>query len=132
MNDAFAAQSKIGWGNFLKGRISQKWGKLLRPERKQDMIEAFERSMIKSIWKHSICQWEFRNDELNKDETRYVAEYKKHALDKNIKATYQDKDNLLHPLNPLQEQQFNIPTEELLLMSYNIIKSWLISIDLHI
>jgi hypothetical protein len=37
LNDAFAAQSKIGWGNFLKGRITQKWSKLLRPKRKQDM-----------------------------------------------------------------------------------------------
>jgi hypothetical protein len=24
LNNAFAAQSKIGWGNFLKGRITQK------------------------------------------------------------------------------------------------------------
>jgi hypothetical protein len=37
MNDAFAAQFKIGCGNFLKGRITQKWSKLLRPKRKQDM-----------------------------------------------------------------------------------------------
>jgi hypothetical protein len=63
LNDAFAAQSKIGWGNFLKGRISQKWGKLLHPKRQQDMRQAFERSMIKSIWKQSICQWDFRNNE---------------------------------------------------------------------
>jgi hypothetical protein len=45
LNDAFAAQSKIGWGNFLKGRIFQKWGKLLRPKRQQDVREAFERSI---------------------------------------------------------------------------------------
>jgi hypothetical protein len=35
---------------------------------------------------------------------------------------YQDKANLMHPLNPIQEQQFNIPIDELLLMSYNIRK----------
>jgi hypothetical protein len=96
------------------------------------MIEAFERSMIKSIWKHSICQWDFRNDESRKDKTRYVAGYKQHTLDGKIKATYQDKDNLMHPLNPLQEQQFNIPIEELLLMSCNTIKAWLRSSELYI
>jgi hypothetical protein len=47
LDDAFAAQSKIGWGNFLKGRITQKWSKFFRPKRTQDMREAFERSMIK-------------------------------------------------------------------------------------
>jgi hypothetical protein len=104
LNDVFAAQSKTEGGNFLKGRISQKWGKLLRPKRKQDMIEAFERSMIKSLWKHSICQWDFRNDESHKDETRSVGECKQQALDEKIKATYHDKENLLHQLNPLQEQ----------------------------
>jgi hypothetical protein len=96
------------------------------------MIEAFECSLIKSIWKHSICQWEFRNDESHKDETRSIAEYKQHALDENIKATYQDQDNLMHPLNPLQEQQFKFPIEKLLMMSYNIRKAWLRSSELYI
>jgi hypothetical protein len=31
INDAFAAQTKIGWGNFLKGKISWTYGKLLSP-----------------------------------------------------------------------------------------------------
>jgi hypothetical protein len=131
LNDAFAAQSKIGWGNFFKGRISQKWGKLLHPKRKPDMIEAFERSMITSIWKHSICQWDFRNDESHKDETISVAEYKQHAFDKMIKATYQDKANLLLPLNPLHEQQFNISIDELFLLLYIIMKPWLRSSELY-
>jgi hypothetical protein len=84
------------------------------------MIESFERLMIKSLWKHSIFQWDLKNHESHKDETRSVAEYKQHTLEEKIKATYHDKYNLFHPLNPLQEQQFNIPIEELLLMSYNI------------
>jgi hypothetical protein len=76
INYAFAAQYKVGWGNFLKGRISQKWGKLLGPKRKQHMIEAFERSIIKYIWKHSMCQCDFRKYEPHKDKTRSVAAYK--------------------------------------------------------
>jgi hypothetical protein len=86
------------------------------------MVEECERSIIKSTWKHSICQWDFRNDESQKDETRSITEYKQHTLDKKIKATYQDKDNLIHPLNPLQEQQLNIPVEEILMLPYNIRK----------
>jgi hypothetical protein len=68
VNDTFASQSKIGWRNFLKGRISRKWGRLLTPKRTTDVTEAFERSMIMSLWKHSLQLWEFRNDESHKDE----------------------------------------------------------------
>jgi hypothetical protein len=125
LNDAFAAQSKIGWGKFLKGRITQKWSKLLCPKRKEDMREAFELSLIKSICKHSVRQWDFRNEESQKNETRSVAEYKQHALDENIRAPYQEEYDLTHPLNPLQEQQFQILMEDLLIMSYNIRKAWL-------
>jgi hypothetical protein len=132
LNDSFAVQSKISWGHFLKSRITQKWSKLLHPKRKHHMQEAFERSLIKSIWKHSVCQWYFRNEELHKDKTRSVAEYKEHALGEKIKATYQDKENLTHPINPLQEQQFHILLEDLLLMSYNIRKAWLRSSELYI
>jgi hypothetical protein len=131
LNDAFAAQSKIGWGNFLKGIITQKWSKLLRPKRKQDIREAFEQSLIKSIWQQSVRQWDFRNEESHIDETRSVAEYKQHALEENIREKYQDKENLTHPLNPLQEQQFQILIDDLLLMSYNIRKAWLRSSELY-
>jgi hypothetical protein len=132
LNDAFAAQSKIGWGNFLKGIITQKWSKLLRPKRKQDMREAYEQSLIKAIWQHSVRQWDFINEESQKDETRSVAEYKQHAPCKYIRTTYQDKYNLAHPLNPLQEQQFQILIDDLLLMSYNIRKAWLRSSEIYI
>jgi hypothetical protein len=117
---------------FPKGRITQKWSKILRPKRKQDMREAFERSLVNLIWRHSVCQWDFRNEELHKDETRSVPEYKQHALDEKIKATYQDKENVTHPLNHLQEQNFQILIEDLLLMSYNIRKSWLWSSEIYI
>jgi hypothetical protein len=86
------------------------------------MREAFERSMLKLIWKHSVRQWDFRNEESHKDKTRSVAEYKQHELDKKIKATYQYTYNLTHPLNPLQEQQF-ILIDDLHIMSYNIRKT---------
>jgi hypothetical protein len=58
--------------------------------------------------------------------------FKQHALDEKIKATYQDKANLMNQLNPPQEQQFNIPIKELLLMLYNIRKAWLRSSELYI
>jgi hypothetical protein len=90
------------------------------------MIEASERSMITSLLKRSICQWDFRNYESHKDETRSVAKYKQHTLDENIKSTYHDKDN------SIQEQQFNSPIKELLLMSYNKRKARLRSSELYI
>jgi hypothetical protein len=57
LNDAFASQSKIGWINFLKGRISRKVGRLLTSKRTTDARDAFEWSMITSLWKHSLQLW---------------------------------------------------------------------------
>jgi hypothetical protein len=99
-DNAFDSQSKIGWRNFLKGRISKKWGKLLTPKLKTDVIAAFKRAMITLLWKHSLQLWEFRNDESRKGEIRSVAEYKQHALDDKIREAYRQKDTLLHPITP--------------------------------
>jgi hypothetical protein len=103
VNDAFASQSKIGWRKFLKGRISTKWGRLITPKRTTDVTEASEQSMITSLWKHSLQLWEFRNDELHKDEVRSIAEYNKHKLDDKIHEAYVQKYTILNPMNPLQE-----------------------------
>jgi hypothetical protein len=53
------------------------------------MIASFKRSVITSISKHSLPQWDLRKDESHKDETRAVAEYKQHAFNKKIKNTCQ-------------------------------------------
>jgi hypothetical protein len=107
------------WMGEIPQRMSfTEMGKAPSTKMKQDMMETLERSMITSIWKHPLHQWDFRNDESHKDKTRSVVEYKQHALDEKIKTKYQDKATLMHPLDQLQEQQFNIPTNELLLMSY--------------
>jgi hypothetical protein len=74
LNDAFTSQSKIGQRKFLKGRISEKWGRLLTPKRKTDGIAEFERAMTASLWKHSLQIWEFMNDESHKDKIRSIAE----------------------------------------------------------
>jgi hypothetical protein len=108
LNDTFTSQSKIGCRNFLKGRISKKWGILLTQKIKTDVIEAFETAMVKVLWKDSLQLWEFRNDKSHKDEVRPVAEYKQHALDEKIREAYRQKDTLLHPMNPLQEKLFEI------------------------
>jgi hypothetical protein len=73
LDDVFTSQSKIGWRNFLKGRISKKWGILLTTKRKNGVIEAFERAIIIALWKHSLQLWDFRNGESHKDEVRSVA-----------------------------------------------------------
>jgi hypothetical protein len=78
------------------------------------------------MWQHSEHQWGFIDEESHKDETRSVAKYKQHALNEKIRATYRDKNNLTHPLKPLQER------DDLLLRSYNIRKAWLRSSELYI
>jgi hypothetical protein len=116
---------------FPQKWISRKWESLLTPKRKTEVIEAFERAMISSLWKHSLQLWEFRNDESHKGEVRSVAQYKQHALDDKIHEAYRENDTLLHPMD-LQEKVFEIQIDELLIMSYTIRKAWLQSASLYL
>jgi hypothetical protein len=85
--------------------------------------------MITSLWKHPLQLWEFKNDE---SQARFTAEYKQHALDDKIHEAYHQKDTLLHPMNPLQEQLFNILIDEIFIMSYSIRKVWLQSASFYL
>jgi hypothetical protein len=67
--------------------------------------------MISSLWKHSLKLWEFLKNESHKDETRSVAEYKEHASENKLCEAYQQKDLIIHPMNPLQEKIFDILTK---------------------
>jgi hypothetical protein len=91
-----------------------------------------ERAFIKALWNHTYILWIFRNNEDHKNENRAVAEYNQKELDTKIGHLNSSfaLDDI--PLNPLQLSHFDIPQEQLLLLSYDIRCAWLRSADLYL
>jgi hypothetical protein len=132
LNNAAATQSNIGWSNFLKGRISNKWAKLWSKSMGSQTANACERALIQALWDHTYRLWIFRNNEDHKNDNRPVAQYKQQALDLRITQQYPTFHNNDLPLNTSQQSQFDISQEELLLLSYEIHRAWLRLADLYI
>jgi hypothetical protein len=131
LNNATAKQTRIGWHNFLKGRISIEWAKLWIKAMGSKMVRTCECVLSKALWDHIYRLWIFGNNEDHKNENRTVAQYKQQALD--IKITQQcDTFNTCDlPLNPLRHH-FDIPQDQLILLYHDIRCAWLRSADLYI
>jgi hypothetical protein len=96
------------------------------------IAKACERALIQALWDHIYRLWSFHNIEDHKNDNRAVARYKHQALDIRIAQQYSIFHTHNLPLNPLQQRHFDITQDELLLLSYDIHRAWLISVDLYI
>jgi hypothetical protein len=132
LNNTAATQSHTGWPNFLKGQISNEWAKLWTKYMGLPTAKSCERALIQSLWDHIYCVWTFQNNEDHKNDNRVVAQYKQQALDISIGQQYSVFHTQNLPLNPIQQRHFDIPQDELILLSYNIRHAWLRSADLYI
>jgi hypothetical protein len=132
LNNAAATQSHIGWSNFLKGRLSNEWAKLWIKYMGLPMAKACERALIQALLDHIYRLWSVHNTEDHKNDNRAVSQYKQQALHINIAQQYSVFQTRNLPLNLLQQSHFDIPQEELLLLSYDIRHAWLRSEDLYI
>jgi hypothetical protein len=125
-------QSHNGWPNFLKSRLSKEWAKLWIKSMGLPMVKACERALIQALWDLTYRVWSFRNTEDHKNGNRSVAQYKQQALDIKISQQYRVFQTHNLPLNLLQQSHFDIPQDELLLLSYDIRRAWLRSAYLYI
>ena len=62
--EAYEAQSKIGWDQFMKGRVASLWGEIMRDRyattakwRRVESRKRFVTSLIDSLWKVSEALW---------------------------------------------------------------------------
>jgi hypothetical protein len=98
--------------------------------------KACERVLIQALWvfqwDHMYHLWSFRNTEHHKNDNRPVAQYTQQALDIKISQKYRVFQIHNLPLNLLQQSHFDIPQDELWLLSYDIRHAWLISACLYI
>jgi hypothetical protein len=82
INDAFAHQSAIGWGHFLRGRISLHWKSCtadyykIRQPGEPHNPSLWMRKTVEAIWQIFLKIWLTRNGELygkNYEEQREIA-----------------------------------------------------------
>jgi hypothetical protein len=90
---------------------------------------AFECALIQAVWNHTYRLWIVRNDEDHKNNNRAVAEYRQRSLDDKIAEHYESFSAGNLPLNPLQTSYFDIPQDQLILLSYDIRCTWLCSLQ---
>jgi hypothetical protein len=94
--------------------------------------KACERALAQALWDHTYQLWIFRNNEDHKNDNRSVAQYKQQALDLKISQQYNIFQNNGLPLDILQQSHFDIPQDELLILTYDIRRALLRSSDLYI
>ena len=70
--EAYNSQSRIGWGHFLKGRVSAEWGKLMGTiymstpsHRLHESRRRFVTTMIESLWDLYDALWRHRCERLH-------------------------------------------------------------------
>jgi hypothetical protein len=88
LNDAAAAQSRMGWRNFMKGRLSSRWEKIMQKTMTRETSKMCEIAILLSLRNHADRLWTTINDESHKDETRAVAQFKQQALGIHIPYAY--------------------------------------------
>ena len=85
LTEAVTEQNRIGWGNFLKGRISRLWGRAQQvhystryekastetetQEAEKHTGEHFQLCVIREIWKFFETLWDKRNDDCHEVDT---------------------------------------------------------------
>ena len=69
---AFLSQSRIGWGNFLKGRVSKEWGNIMGniymstpSHRLHESRRRFVTTMIECLWDLYDTLWKHRCERLH-------------------------------------------------------------------
>jgi hypothetical protein len=109
LNNAAASQTRIGWHNFLKGRISKEWAKLWTKSMGSQTVKSRECALMQALWYHTYRLRISRNDEDHNNDNRAVAQYTQQALDTKITQQYNTFYSCDRPLSPLQQSHFDIP-----------------------
>ena len=126
LDAAVTEQNKIGWGNFLKGRISSKWGDAQqvhysrkfrsdgatteKQQAKKYNSGFFQMMVIKEIWRMFECLWEDRNEDCHsltaKDATNFSLRQKR--MHDKVRALYvESRQMMLADKNKLFPEDIN-------------------------
>ena len=92
ISNAYSSQAKIGWRNFLKGRISNVWSPLfeahLRNINSKLSHSQCSRALIKALWKHHRRVWKVRCNTLHADDNELGPRHQREQLQLQIESIW--------------------------------------------
>jgi hypothetical protein len=103
---ASRAQSRIGWDNFLKGRLSRDWITCMDHhfESTGSKLTGQEciTKLIMSRWEHMARLWTYQKNRYNENTNQQVARYKMEALDRGYDEIWEKHSGLIERLHTFQ------------------------------
>jgi hypothetical protein len=103
IQDAFAEQCDIGWEEFLRGRLSTKWGSIMQLFYKQSNSSstkntlAWEVTVIKTTWQIFLTCWEHRNVLKHGPDDEANRQIRSKDIDQQVRNAYRHDRNQVAP-----------------------------------
>jgi hypothetical protein len=98
----------MGWENLIKGRLGGEWIEYVKRHIhiKNIKLKASDWApkMIQALWYHMLRLWQYRNDALNENDTKKVAQFKVESIYRDIERLKARFEHLRHKLRNFQER----------------------------
>ena len=131
---AYHRQTKIGWNNFMKGRISSAWGDIMREHYKEYPSKnpsinhrQFRETLITSLWTIYDKIWKVRNAMLH--DPNDIEALGNVDLNDRIRHYYDNSHDLL---GPGDQHLFSENIQDQLSKSITIKRTWLRTADIRV
>jgi hypothetical protein len=111
--EAFKEQSKIGWINVLKGRLSTRWQGFvaahLKATKSHLKADEWAAKFVAALWEHTLRIWQYRNSAFHVDNETQTKRYKLEALGRNKSQVRERFASLQDRLHDYQATHFADP-----------------------
>jgi len=129
---AYSAQTSVGWGQMLRGRLSNSWGEAYVRETKsgkpKESHELWTKRVIGHLWKIAFSIWEHRNGVLHGHTKEQTHEIKQQELHTNVITQYERYRVNPSCIHYSARYLFDQPLERMLTKSRQYLLSWLRSV----
>mmetsp|Transcript_7234 Transcript_7234/g.10503 ORF Transcript_7234/g.10503 Transcript_7234/m.10503 type:complete len:666 (-) Transcript_7234:216-2213(-) len=129
---AYAEQTKMGWGQLLRGRMSKLWGEAVAKYNNgsnfKETSNRWSKLIIWSLWKVSLGLWTNRNEVLHGKTLTEQEQRKQEAVNTTIQEAYQIYDQENSIVAAADRYLFAQPVEELILKQYQYKLCWMRSV----
>jgi len=134
VNDAFDAQTSIGWDAFHRGHVAYLWRQAFRlnfqskkkpsDEQLAKIEEKWLRLLVTSVWTYSKKKWKFRNKVVHGQTEHFKQSKASRILQETVRNLYQQFAVDPFMLPESRRYLFNRPIEATLQMDPESLKAW--------
>jgi len=103
IKEAFEKQCEIGWDEFLRGRISSRWGNIMQTYYRTMNLGSFRNGMawevkvIHTMWQIFLQTWQARNNLLHGADTTENRQIRSLDIDQQVRNAYRLDQNCIAP-----------------------------------